>query len=429
MSLVKQVQASLRKIWYSKRCIVVFLIILCTVLICSQYSPNQKSIVWTTTTDFDKAVALISRIRSDYRSLHGLRYRSMICTVVRNDPHILEFILRHLISGFSHIVIYDNNRIFAGHDIIIKNLLAPFIAAGVVTHVSWGQESIDSLPNGIKNGNTGECFEKYGKDADWVMVLDTDEYFYYEKQDFSVNKLNDLLVELEKKSVCAISLYWTMMYGEGRVLKPNGTLFDLYPRICKVFGLTKVLARLKYTEIDIPHNAKCKHNTNLTALTWSSNQNPKIELIHYYSKSVEEFLLKRDQSILPYSREPTVSYRDSGPICNRFKFVYSEDYQRAFLYIYEQFEKLSSLKLINLLPPPGLNIKHLTIPEYALFIYMKYRCIKRQEFDNEKYLSTNPVVKKLIENGTYTDGLHHFMINFLTGVKGCWRANNQSICE
>jgi hypothetical protein len=116
--------------------------------------------------DYDQSILLISRLRSQDKSLYGLRYRSMICTVVRNDPHLLEFLLRHLIIGFSHIVIYDNNRILSGHDIIIKNLLEPFITSGFVTYVPWQQNSIDSLPNGDKNSNSEQCLKDYGKDAD-----------------------------------------------------------------------------------------------------------------------------------------------------------------------------------------------------------------------------------------------------------------------
>jgi hypothetical protein len=395
-------------------------------LIQSKYFSIHNSISSIPITDYDEAILLISRLRSNDKSLYGLRYRSMICTIVRNDPHILEFILRHLIIGFSHIVIYDNNRIFSGHDIIIKNLLAPFIAAEVVTHVPWEQNSTDFLPNGNKNSNSKECLNKYGKNADWVTVLDTDEYFYYEKENMTMHRLNDLLLELENNSLCAISVYWTMMYGEGRILKQNKSLFQSYSRICQIVGQTKILARLNYTIYDIPHSARCSV-TNLTSKTWPSNKYSKIGIIHYYSKSIQEFLLKGDQSIPPYIRKPLATYDDAGRICNKIELIYAEDYRRIFLDSYAQLEKLSSLKLKYLLSPPGLNVKQM--PDYPLFIYLKYRCAKRQEFDNEKYLNINPDVKKLLDNGTFTDGLHHFMASFLTGIKGCWKTDSYSICE
>ena len=129
----------------------------------SLHSEQKMSV---STSNFDKAVNLISQIRSKHPSVNGLRYRSVICTIVRNDPHIVEFLLRNLIIGFSHIVVYDNNRIKAGYDMNITDVLAPFIKAGVVTHMPWNQESLGLLPTKIKNGNSKECVRKYGMQAD-----------------------------------------------------------------------------------------------------------------------------------------------------------------------------------------------------------------------------------------------------------------------
>jgi hypothetical protein len=70
--------------------------IIVVMLIQSKYFSIHNSISSIPITDYDEAILLISRLRSNDKSLYGLRYRSMICTIVRNDPHILEFILRHL---------------------------------------------------------------------------------------------------------------------------------------------------------------------------------------------------------------------------------------------------------------------------------------------------------------------------------------------
>lgn len=41
----------------------------------------------------------------------GTKYRAMVCTITRADPHLREFVVRNLLAGFDHIVIYDNNRV------------------------------------------------------------------------------------------------------------------------------------------------------------------------------------------------------------------------------------------------------------------------------------------------------------------------------
>jgi hypothetical protein len=58
----------------------------------------------------------------------GKRYRSLICTNVRNDLHLREFLVRNLLLGFSHIVVLDNNQ--CGRDHNTSLLLQPFVQVG-----------------------------------------------------------------------------------------------------------------------------------------------------------------------------------------------------------------------------------------------------------------------------------------------------------
>ncbi|CAF3374591.1 unnamed protein product [Rotaria socialis] len=375
--------------------------------------------------EFDAAVKIISQLRSNSTSLHGLQYRSIICTIVRNDPHILEFLLRNLIIGFSHIVIFDNNRILAGYDANINNVLAPFIAAGVVTHIPQGGNTTDLLHNNIKNENSVECLNRYSKKADWVAIFDSDEYFYYENENRAVHALNSLLTDLERNHVCGVKVPWTMMYGEAKILKQNNTLFKAYPRECGIHGLTKIIARPNLTNFNIPHDISCRASAD-TVKILTGNHNSKISLIHYYSKSMEEFLVKVDQSIPPFIRMPIKTY-DLGPVCSLIKFNYSKDYENIFLHSYQQLDAMDSLKPKNFLTAPMLTTKHMA--DYPLYIYLKYRCAKRHEFDNEKYLATNREAKALVDRGAMVDGLYHFMDNFPKEAIGCWKTEERSFCE
>jgi hypothetical protein len=410
-----------------KLCILTLVSVICIIIIYKTEWSFKKIRVSIFLSDFNKAVRFISYLRTNYSSVNGLRYRAMVCTVTRNDPHIAEFILRHLISGFSHIVVYDNNRILTGHDMDMRAVLEPFVVAGVVTYVPWFQDSTELFQTEDKNDQGNECIRKYGRRADWVTYLDSDEYFYFEKNNVSVNALHHLLLELEQRPLCAVTISWTMMYGEGRILRQNRTLFESYPRICNTILQTKALGRPKLTKFDIPHAAECKKKVNYTTMTWHATAGSKIGLVHYYGKSVEEFLIKTDQSMPPYIKTPIDAYREAGNICNRIQYHYSADYTYTFLESYNELKILHSLTPIALIPPPGLNINDTS--DYTLSIHLKYRCAKRQEFDEKKYLSINTDAAKLIKNGAYTDGLHHFMANFLTGVIGCWKTGTYTICE
>lgn len=390
-----------------------------------------KQTIFSLTSDFDRTVQLITRIRSNYPSVNGLRYRSLVCTMVRNDPHIVEFLLRHLISGFSHIVVYDNNRIVAGYDLNMTDVLAPFIAAGVVTHVPIHQNWSGSYFDELKNWRNRECLRQYGMNADWLGIFDTDEYFYYETQNSSVNTLNDLLLTLEQQSYCGITILWTMMYGEGKMLRQNTTLFESYPRIYQTIAQHKVLARPQLTHFHIPHYAKC-NSTNYTMKTWESDNSSRIGLIHYHSKSMEEFLTKIDQTMVPYVIKAVDIYRTAESPCLRINFSYSDDYRRTFLNAHNQFNILHGSEPKKLLSPPLLNIQDIPVRsdiDYALYMYLKYRCLKREEFDHEKYLAINPDVKQAIKNGTMVDSFQHFLFNFAKGAIGCWKTDTYAICE
>ena len=256
--------------------------------------------------DFTKTVAIINSIRSNASSVLGLRYRAIICTIVRNDPHIVEFLLRNLISGFSHFVLYDNNRISVGFDDNLTDILAPFITAGVLTYVPWYQNTTTLLTNKLKHIGAYECVTKYTAYADWIAYFDTDEYFYHERMNKGVYTLNDLLLEMEHDNICALQVSSTQMYGEAQTLKPNTTLLLSYPRVCQLRRLGKVIANPRHAKFTFPHWVSCKEK-DFMVKNFSSSNDSTIGLVHYYSKSIEEYLEKIDKSMPPWIRNPQSS--------------------------------------------------------------------------------------------------------------------------
>jgi len=59
----------------------------------------------------DKIITEIIQLSKPGKSPRGKKYRSMICTLTRNDIHLREYVVRNLLAGFAHIVIYDNNHV------------------------------------------------------------------------------------------------------------------------------------------------------------------------------------------------------------------------------------------------------------------------------------------------------------------------------
>ena len=61
----------------------------------------------------------------------------------------------------------------------------------------------------------------------------------------------------------------------------------------------KVLAGPQLTNIEIPHIPTCTAS-NYTMEDWEKDETLKVALVHYYSKSMEEFLIETDQFMPPY---------------------------------------------------------------------------------------------------------------------------------
>lgn len=53
----------------------------------------------------------IVRLAKVQKSPQGKPYRSLICALSRNDAHLREYVVRNLLAGFAHVVIYDNNQV------------------------------------------------------------------------------------------------------------------------------------------------------------------------------------------------------------------------------------------------------------------------------------------------------------------------------
>jgi len=146
-----------------------------------------RALLWSKTEEPDiMVVRELLRRGNAGRSSHGKRHRSLICALTRNEGHLREWVVRNLLAGFGHIVLYDNNQVEKGFDLNIRPMLAPFLAVGAVTLVSWNQNaSATHLSNDAKNTNSQECVAAYGHLADWVTVMDTDEVFYLQRDDKS----------------------------------------------------------------------------------------------------------------------------------------------------------------------------------------------------------------------------------------------------
>ena len=176
--------------------------------------------------------------------------------------------------------------------------------------------------------------------TDWLLLIDTDEYIYAEHEGTTRDALSHVLELLEHDGVHGTLLPWSMMYGEQLTLEAQiprgGGLLRAFPRVLsvaqarisnksrlrrarmnRVLGLpsqvTKPVGMPAHMAFRPPHRfngcGKGRSTCNWRAaracrdgICTVGGGRGRLALIHYFQKTIESFLLKRDIS-LPHQRQ------------------------------------------------------------------------------------------------------------------------------
>lgn len=103
----------------------------------------------------------------------GTHYKAILCTLVRQELDLKEFLIRNFLSGFQHIRLYDNNRLQFRRDWNISPVIEPFVEMGLVSHVSWYQYISEPLDEDInKKTYTKACYDDFKNKTDWFAFYD-----------------------------------------------------------------------------------------------------------------------------------------------------------------------------------------------------------------------------------------------------------------
>lgn len=98
-------------------------------------------------------------------------YLSAMLRAKNEGPYLAEWICHHRAIGVEHFYIYDN-----GSTDNTDEVLAPFVEAGLVTHVKWPESPI--TPKGDVH-----FVETYGHESRWVAYIDADEFLIPQEGD------------------------------------------------------------------------------------------------------------------------------------------------------------------------------------------------------------------------------------------------------
>lgn len=279
----------------------------------------------------------------------GKRWSIAMCTMVRNDVHLREFLVRMLLAGVSHIVLLDNNHVGIHQDHNITLMVQPFVEAGLVTHEMFTHaKGYSFLHEDDKRRRVHECFAKFGSQADWASHMDSDEAIYVSRpvagsggnETESIGILPAMFDDLEasRLSICALEFHWRMMYGEHKVLSnPGDLLLDTFPRMCYTSSWVKTFFKHESAVAMPPHDASCKPDTNLSRTSVDSPEfksalpHYTAHNIHYFAKTVQEFIVKTEMSMFPSYRVLSMHYSEGSDTpsqrsCSLTPIVYDANY-------------------------------------------------------------------------------------------------------
>lgn len=227
----------------------------------------------------------------------------VICAIARlENRYIKEWIDYHLDLGFSHIYLYDNNRVGEEQisDIIEKDSSR---YKGRLTLIPY--HDVENWP---QMQAYGDCWEH--RNFDWVLFIDIDEFFTF-GTDWKGERNIHAFVNKYEKNTDAILLNWMCFGDNGHLQYENKPVTVRFPKPLPLnFSLTNIWGKqpenghvktLIHHTADFhllgPHVGKgnyscCNADGKVVENTsWQPHQTYSNAYIrHYVTKSISEYL-------------------------------------------------------------------------------------------------------------------------------------------
>jgi hypothetical protein len=143
----------------------------------------------------------------------------MLCTNVRDEPSLPEWVQHHLNLGFSPIVILDHES----REPVTTQLFPRFARDAVVVRsvTGGGNQKLRWMQQAVTWARALH--------AQWMLYLDADEFVVLPMED----SMSSWLARVEHHAggrVDAVSLNWVMFGTSGQVSQPSGLVMDSFVR-------------------------------------------------------------------------------------------------------------------------------------------------------------------------------------------------------
>lgn len=224
-------------------------------------------------------------------------YKIVLCAIFKNEaPYILEWVSYHRAIKVDHFVIYDNESTDSTGE-ILKQLER----AGIITYVHWpSQPNQDNQTAAYRDGT-----QRFLGKSEWIGFIDADEFIVPHQH----RDLHSFLSDYQ--DVAGIAINWKIFGSSGHKTKIDGLVMERFTR-CAVSDFPvnrhfKTIAKIDLIEDLAIHI--CKFKTNNQNYVYPDRRpvppdslghgthfnHSLIQVNHYFTKSREEWKLKRSR--------------------------------------------------------------------------------------------------------------------------------------
>lgn len=229
---------------------------------------------------------------------HNFKYNLSIVLIAKNEaPYLNEWVKYHHLIGCQKFFIFDND---STDD--TKEVLKKYINTGLVEYHKIHGEARQMDAYNI-------ALRKAKKESKFLAIIDADEFiFVLNPKDNLLNIIDDLFSSSD--SIGGIGINWMIFGSSNYIKKPKGLVTQKYISRSKYsFSRNQHIKTIcdprKVQGILNPHYVEYKrkyYEVNMLgvkitgAMTKPSGQMP-VRINHYFTKSKEEFMKKRNRGM------------------------------------------------------------------------------------------------------------------------------------
>lgn len=235
-----------------------------------------------------------AKLRDRALSRRRSHYLSVVAIFREEAPFLDEWLTFHAQNGVSHFYLYNN---FSSDD--YRDVLAPWIAQGVVTLTDWPVE-------------TGQlaayrhCVRVHGPESRWMAFIDIDEFLFSPAE----IDVGNVLREFEDlPGILVHSPYFGAAGNEARPPRPTMRAFTQRAPLSRISAKTIANPRWIYGIRNV-HTFKYWRGEGLDTARRPLNAGPpvldRLRLNHYWSRSLSDLRDKiaRGDASTPQKRDP-----------------------------------------------------------------------------------------------------------------------------